>query len=38
MGSIPVNHPVHGIRIFNNYLYIWERRNAVVYLFESIAK
>jgi hypothetical protein len=38
LGSIPLNHLAHGIRIFKDQLFIWERNNAVFYQYRIIKK
>jgi hypothetical protein len=36
LGEIPLNHLAHGIRIFGDTLFIWERTNAAVYQYKII--
>lgn len=36
LGEIPLNHLVHGLRIFGDTLFIWERNNAMVYQYRII--
>jgi hypothetical protein len=38
LGEIPLNHLAHGIRIFGDMLFIWERNNAVYYQYRIIEK
>jgi len=38
LGEIKLNHHAHGLRILNNYLFIWERNNAKFYQYELIEK
>lgn len=36
LGEIPLNHLAHGIRIFGDALFIWERNNAMVYQYRIV--
>jgi hypothetical protein len=36
LGDIPLDHVAHGIRIFGDTLFIWERNNAMVYHYRII--
>jgi hypothetical protein len=36
LGEIPLNHLAHGIRIFGDSLFVWERNNAVVYQYRIV--
>ena len=38
LGAIPLNHLAHGIRIFGDTLFVWERNNAVFYQYKMIEK
>jgi hypothetical protein len=38
LGEIPLAHHAHGIRIFGDNLFIWERTNTVVYQYKIIEK
>jgi len=36
LGDIPLDHVAHGIRIFGDTLFIWERNNAMVYQYRIV--
>jgi len=36
LGEIPLNHLAHGLRIFGDSLFVWERNNAMVYQYRII--
>ena len=36
LGEIPLNHLVHGLRIFGDTLFIWESENAMVYQYRIV--
>lgn len=36
LGEIPLTHHVHGIRIFGDYLFVWERNNTTYYQYRII--
>jgi sugar lactone lactonase YvrE len=36
LGEIPLNHLVHGLRIFGDFLFVWERDNAIVYQYRIV--
>jgi hypothetical protein len=38
LGKIPLNHRVHGMRIFKNYLFTWERNYTKYYQYEIVEK
>jgi len=38
LGEIPLNHRVHGIRIFKHYLFVWERNYTKYYQYEIVEK
>ena len=38
LGEIPLNHLAHGIRIFNDTLFIWDVQNTKYYQYEIIEK
>jgi hypothetical protein len=38
LGSVPLNHHAHGLRIFGDQLFIWERNNAVFYQYRIMEK
>jgi DNA-binding beta-propeller fold protein YncE len=38
LGEIPLSHLAHGIRIFGDTLFVWERNNAVFYQYRIIEK
>jgi hypothetical protein len=38
LGEIPLNHQAHGIRIFGDNLFIWERNNTTYYRYKIIEK
>lgn len=38
LGEIQLNHHAHGIRIYGNYLFIWERNFTKYYQYEIIEK
>jgi hypothetical protein len=38
LGEIPLNHLAHGIRIFGDMLFIWERNNAIYYQYRIVEK
>jgi sugar lactone lactonase YvrE len=38
LGEIRLDHCVHGMRIYKNYLFIWERNFAKYYQYEIIEK
>jgi len=38
LGAIPLNHLAHGIRIFGDTLFVWERNNAVFYQYKILEK
>jgi hypothetical protein len=36
LGAIPLNHLVHGLRIFGDTLFIWDRENTIVYQYRIV--
>jgi len=38
LGEIPLNHHAHGIRIFGDTLFVWERNNTTYYQYKIIEK
>jgi hypothetical protein len=36
LGAIPLHHLVHGLRIFGDTLFIWDRENAAVYQYRIV--
>lgn len=38
LGEIPLNHHAHGLRIFGDNLFIWERNNTTYYQYKIIEK
>jgi DNA-binding beta-propeller fold protein YncE len=38
LGEMPLDHRVHGMRIYKNYLFTWERNFAKYYQYEIIEK
>jgi len=38
LGSIPLNHLAHGVRIFGDSLFIWERNNAIIYQYRIVTQ
>jgi TonB family protein len=38
LGEIPLNHLAHGIRIFGETLFVWERNNAMFYQYKIVEK
>jgi hypothetical protein len=38
LGEIPLSHHAHGIRIFGDNLFIWERNNTTYYQYKIIEK
>ncbi len=36
LGAIPLNHLVHGLRIFGDTLFIWDRENAIVHQYRIV--
>lgn len=38
LGEIPLDHHAHGVRIYGNYLFIWERNFTKYYQYEIIDK
>lgn len=38
LGEIPLDHQAHGVRIYGNYLFIWERNFTKYYQYEIVDK
>jgi hypothetical protein len=38
LGEIPLDHLAHGIRIFDDILFIWDMQNTKYYQYEIIEK
>jgi len=38
LGEIMLNHLAHGLRIFGDTLFVWERNNAVFYQYKIVEK
>lgn len=38
LGEIPLNHHAHGIRIFGDTLFVWERNNTTFYQYKIVEK
>ena len=38
LGEIPLNHLAHGIRIFGDTLFVWERNNSIFYQYRIIER
>ena len=36
LGDIPLTHHVHGIRIFGEYLFVWERNTTTYYQYRIV--